>query len=88
MLGIMTGAGAVIVQLVLLVVAIAMAWWIAQSIMKKSWVALLTSLAASAVVAWALWGGGLVSLGNIAGAEAEDYANSTTATTLVKYVDF
>lgn len=77
MIGIMTGIGNAIVQIVLLLVAAAMVWWIAKSLMKQSWVALITSVAASAVVVWALFGGGMGTLSSITDTEATNLAKTT-----------
>lgn len=79
MMGIMTGIGNDLIDIVLLLVAAAMAWWIAKSIMKQSWVALITAVAASAVVVWALFGGGLGNLANITDAEATELAKTKDA---------
>ena len=85
MLGIMTGIGDVVIKLILLFVAGAIAVWIGQSIMKKSWVALITSVAASALVVWALWGGGLGDLAAVT--ETETKAMTSTSVATPDYVD-
>ena len=86
MIGIMTGIGNALVQIVLLLVVVAMVWWIAKSLMKQSWVALITAVAASAVVVWALFGGGMGTLSGITDKEASNLAK-TSATVQAEFAD-